>query len=226
MTDQPTEPPVSGQASQATLPCEEPQQPFFSALFETIKLFIFNPQEAFERMPVTTDIGRPLLYGVLLGWLGGIIESVWGFLFQASLFGFLANVEGMEQVLPAMALGLAGGVIGIFLAPIITLILIFIITAIVHLFLMVLGGANQGFAATLRVICYSETAQIARLVPFLGGLICLVWSIVLAVIGLVAAHRTSTGKAVAAVLLPILVCCTCWGVCILAIVGMATGLGG
>jgi len=45
------------------------------------------------------------------------------------------------------------------------------------------------------------------MIPFCGGMIAGVWNIVLEIIGLARAHETDTGKAVLAVLLPIIVCC-------------------
>jgi hypothetical protein len=72
---------------------------------------------------------------------------------------------------------------------------------------MIVGGANNGFEATVRVVCYAQTAQLAGIVPFCGGLIAAIWAIVLYVIGLATAHRTTQGKAVLAVLLPVVLCC-------------------
>ena len=45
------------------------------------------------------------------------------------------------------------------------------------------------------------------MVPICGGFAAGVWNIVLECIGLARAHETDTGKAVTAVLLPVIVCC-------------------
>jgi hypothetical protein len=95
----------------------------------------------------------------------------------------------------------------IILAPILVIIGVFIGAAILHLMLMIVGGANNGFEATVRVVCYAQTYQLAGIIPICGGLVSLVWSIVLYVVGLAAAHRTTQGKAVLAVLLPVVLCC-------------------
>ena len=65
--------------------------------------------------------------------------------------------------------------------------------------------------------------------PFAGGLIAMVWAIVLETIGLATLHRTSYGKAVAAVL-PLLICCVClffaFGTIVALIAGaVASGAG-
>jgi hypothetical protein len=51
-----------------------------------------------------------------------------------------------------------------------------------------------------------------QVVPFCGGLIGMVWSIVVQIIGLKEMHETGGGTATAAVLLPmVLCCCLCVG---------------
>jgi len=95
----------------------------------------------------------------------------------------------------------------IILAPIFVIIGVFIGAAILHLMLMIVGGAYNGFEATVRVVCYAQTAQLAGIIPFCGGLISMVWAIILYVFGLATAHRTTQGKAVLAVLLPVVLCC-------------------
>ena len=208
MTDQTTGPPAQESTQPATLPNEDPRRTFLNGLLESIKLFIVDPMRAYRQMPVTSEIGRPLAYGVILGWLGGLIDFMWGMV-GWSIFGFLSQMPGTENLALPMAASLTGGVIGLILAPIFTLIVIFVLAAILHLFLMMVGGANPGFVATLRVVCYAQTAQLAYVVPGLGWLICLVWSLFLCTIGLAVAHRTTTGKAATAVLLPFGLCCVC-----------------
>ena len=94
-------------------------------------------------------------------------------------------------------------------APVFVLIWVFVWSAILHLFLMLVGGAKTGFASTVRVVCYTATVQVLHVVPFCGWLIALVWAIVLNIIGLAIAHRTSQGKTAVAVLLPMVLCCVC-----------------
>jgi hypothetical protein len=95
------------------------------------------------------------------------------------------------------------------IAPLLNLITLFIWSAVVHLFLMMVGGAPNGFAATLRVTCYAQTAGIAVIVPVAGGLIQPIWFLILQIVGLSQAHRVGGGKAAFAVIVPLVVCCGC-----------------
>src|SRR5205085_1767238 len=95
-------------------------------------------------------------------------------------------------------------------APFAILISVFVGAGVVHLLLMLFGGAKRGFEATLRVRCYCEAAAVLNILPFCGVFLQMALLVVLLVIGLSAAHGTSRGVAAAAVLLPmVLVCCCC-----------------
>ena len=194
------------------LPFEDPAQPAVAGLVETVKLFVTDPTTAFRRMSLTIGIFRPLFYGVLLAGVGEAVAYLFGLVFQASIFGFLSQIDGMEEIIPAAFLGLGIGIFALILAPVFIVVGIFIYSLIVHLFLMMVGGDQSGFGATFRVLCYSNTSQLAQVVPIAGGIIEFVWSLILGLIGLTEAHRTTTGKAAAAVLLPIVACCVCMAI--------------
>ena len=223
MSESPPEPPVHETAPPA-LPIEEADRPFFPGLLDTIKLFALDPMGGYSRMSLEIDLTKPLLYGLIVAWLGTFVQFLWSLVIQSSILGALSQIEGMQEVLPAMFFGVAGGMFGLFLAPVFILIGVFIWTAIVHLFLMMVGGANQGFTATLRVVLYSQTAQVAQVIPLFGDLVATLWGLILCIIGIAAAHRTTTGKAAAAVLLPILLCCVCIGMAIMMAVMLGVAL--
>jgi len=77
---------------------------------------------------------------------------------------------------------------------------------ILHLFLALFGGANQGLTITLRVVAYAQAPTILAVVPILGSCVGSIWVLVLHIIGLAAAHRTEVWRAVLAVFAPLLLC--------------------
>jgi hypothetical protein len=176
----------------------------FERFVETAKLLATRPSEAFAGMPTTGGIGSPLVYAIAVGWVGIGIAVVWNTLFQGMWIPFMG---GGEEAAVAAGFTAAWAVGMILLAPIFVVIGVFIGAAILHLMLMIVGGANNGFEATVRVVCYAQTAQLAGIIPFCGGLISMVWAIILYVIGLSTAHRTTQGKAILAVVLPVVLCC-------------------
>ena len=63
-----------------------------------------------------------------------------------------------------------------------------------------------------------------QLIPVCGGVIAAVWGIVVNCIGLARAHETDTGRAVLAILLPVVGCCGLAFVLVFMVGGLA-GLG-
>ena len=172
---------------------------FANALVATIAMVITRPAEAFKVMKREGGLGDAVLYAIILGVVGALAS--FGFAFVLPTVGLGAS--GFRDVL-----GLGASTGFLLLAPLGMLLVIFIGGAIVHAGLMLLGGANRSFETTIRVLCYAHgSANIFVLVPICGGMIATVVALVLDCIGLARAHETDTWKPVAAVLLPMVVCC-------------------
>jgi hypothetical protein len=198
---------------------------FVAALIETTQRVLTRPSEFFASMPVVGGIGSPLLYGVLVGTLGVVVAALYREIFQAlvgSTFAGLASSGELRRVMP-FVMGGMGIVLQVVFAPIFVTLGLFIGTVIVHVFLLMLGGARRGFEASLRVVCYSEAAAVINIIPLCGGLLSGVYCLVLIIIGLAQAHGIGKGTAAAAVLLPlVLLCCCCAGAGLLAFGSLAS----
>lgn len=104
--------------------------------------------------------------------------------------------------------GMGMGFATIILLPLFIVIALFIGSGIIHLCLMIVGGANKPFETTFRVLAFSQgSAGPLQIIPLCGGLISGIWALVCNCIGLARAHETDTGRAVLAVFLPLIVCC-------------------
>jgi len=200
-----------------------------SALVETTQQVLTRPTAFFRAMPVTGGIGGPLFYGVIVGYAGLVAAGIYGAIFQAvagpRLFDLPHRAE-LERFLPYLQGGM-GLVFQIVLGPLLIAAGLFISSAILHLLLMLFGGAPRGFEATFRVRCYAEAASLFRLVPFCGMPIFVIFSLVLTIVGLSEAHGIGRGRATAAVLLPLFfLCCCCVVGIVVAVGGLASALGG
>jgi hypothetical protein len=186
------------------LPWERRQERgLFNAFIETLIMVLTKPGEAFMVMRREGGLGEPLLYAVIGSSFGVIAYCLFALLLpSATSFGAKEN--------PALHLFGAGigSVFLIIFVPIFVAIGAFITAGILHVCLMIVGGANRPFETTFRVVCFSMgSADPLMIIPFCGGLISGVWRIVVNCIGLARAHDTDTGKAVFAVFLPLIVCC-------------------
>ncbi len=206
-----------------TIPWEDRSISVFDALLRTIKLLAASPGDAFRRMPVVGGMGRPLLYAILIGWVSIAAAVFWNVLLQGMWLPFMESTQDLAGVGAAYGLTVGWGILMVVLAPLFVIIGIFIAAAVLHLMLMILGAAEGGFEATVRVVCYTQTAQLAGIIPFCGGIIALIWTVVLYVIGFSTAHRTSQGRALVAVLLPVVLCCSA-GIFFALVVGGLAGI--
>src|SRR5207244_4007819 len=205
-------------APRSGLPWEHRQERgFFNAFVETLVMVLTKPGEAFAVMKREGGLGEPLIYALIGGSIGGIVSLLFSMGLQS--VGFFAN---RHDTFAAMAGIGAGSAAFIVLIPLLVIIGLFIGSAIVHLCLMIVGGANHSFETTFRVLAFSQgSAGPLQMIPICGGLISGVWALVCNCIGLARAHDTDTGRAVLAVFLPLIVCCG--GVLVIAL--MFGGLG-
>ena len=198
---------------------------FVQALVETTQKVLTAPSAFFASMPVTGGIGGPLLYAIVVGSLGVIVAAVYRAVFRTLMGSTFMSLGGGSELRRLMPFGTGGVglVVQVIFAPLFVILGLFIGSAIVHVMLLMLGGARQGFEATFRVMCYREASAVIRVIPVCGDVAFVVYSLILAIIGLAAAHGIGMGKAAAAVLIPIvLLCCCCAGGAMLAVGGLAS----
>jgi hypothetical protein len=196
---------VAAPAAASGLPWEHRQQlGFGKAWFDTVSLLITKPSEAFTLMRPEGGMTDPLLFGLIGGCAGSVVSILWQALLR-SVPGF----GGGGDVFHYFGLGhLAFFIVYAVLSPLLVIIGLFLGSGILHLCLMLVGGANRSFETTFRVVSFTAgAAGLFSMIPMCGGIIAAVYHIVLNCIGLSRAHPTTTGKALLAIFLPLIVCC-------------------
>jgi hypothetical protein len=201
---------------------------FLGALIETTKQVLTEPAAFFRAMPVTGGLGSPMVYAVIIGYLGLVAQTIYNLVFRSVLTSSMTQIGngGEFDRLAPFLVGTGSLIANLLFGPVFIVIGLFIGAGLFHLMLLAFGGASRGFEATFRVAAFSQAASIFNVIPGCGGLIGLVYTLVLLTIGLSEAHQIGRGKAAAAVLVPFFViCCCCVGVIMLAIFGIAGALG-
>jgi hypothetical protein len=185
------------------LPWEHRQERgFFNAFVETLTMVLTRPAEAFTVMKREGGLVEPLIYALIGGCVGGIVSALFSLGFQS--IGLFADKNNSLAAMTGMGIGVGA----IILVPVFVVIGLFVGSGIIHLCLMIVGGANKPFETTFRVFAFSQgSAGPLQIIPICGGLISGVWALVCNCIGLARAHETDTGRAVLAVFLPVIVCC-------------------
>ena len=190
-------------ASRSGLPWDERQtKGLLNAFIETLQMVLSKPVAAFTAMKREGGLGEPLLYAVIGGTFGGVFAVTYNFALRS--FTSFGDRHGAV----AHLFGGIGWIFLLVLTPLFVAIGMFVVSAILHVCLMIVSGAKQSFETTFRVVCFAEgSASPLLVIPFCGGLVVGIWKIVLYCIGLTHAHETDTGRVVIAVLLPLIVCC-------------------
>ena len=216
----PLPPPGAEPAPGAEIPWDARDRIGFATAFvETTVQVLTRPKSFYRAMPVVGGVGSPLLYSVIAGWIGlaaaALYQAIWVSIVGPSVLPF-----GMERAEVQAALAFLESWMGLIaqvvFGGISVVISVFVAAGILHLMLLVLGGAKRGFEATFRVVCFAQATMLLLVIPLFlipfCGLIGVVWCLVLYAIGLAEAHRIGVGQATAGVLLPILLlCCCCAG---------------
>ncbi|CAN5730677.1 hypothetical protein BH18ACT11_BH18ACT11_14530 [soil metagenome] len=166
---------------------------------QTAREVLFNPVGFFRAIRREGDFLNPLIFAVICSLISAVIGGVLGFVIS------LATGNGIGG-------SLAGLISTIIFTPIGTAIGLFIGAAIYHLLvLLIVRPSHQGFEATFRVVAYASVLQLfswLAVIPILGILIVIavaIYNVVLSVLGIREMHATTTGRAVAVVLIPVVV---------------------
>jgi hypothetical protein len=177
---------------------------FIPAFFDTLVMVLTKPGEAFTAMRREGGFGDPLIYGLVGGCFGYLVYLLF-LLVMPSLAVFSDRHTNPLAGLIGMGFGM---VFLIIMIPVFVTLILFIGAAIVHVCLMIVGGAKQPFETTFRVLCFALGSTYPLIiVPFCGSFIAGIWGLVAECIGLARAHETDTGRAVLAVFLPVILCC-------------------
>jgi hypothetical protein len=167
---------------------------FMESMIQTVKQSVFSPKLFFSKLPKRGGLLQPLLYGVSLQMLGSFVGFLWSMAFGNAVTQLIAMMGGS-----AVALGL--------LVPVFVFLGIAVWAVMLHVSLLMVGGANEDFEATFRIVCYASGVEIFNVIPIFGGIIKGVWQLYVTVIALREVQGISTGRAVAAIAIPFVFCC-------------------
>lgn len=173
------------------VPWEDPSLGFPLDAWRSWRESLFEPTAFFRRIDHDGALSRPVLYFLLVSVLGAFFHLLW----QAYLYAPLTGDAGMY----------GGGfyVVQFFATPFAVLFFLGVQTLILHLFVLMLAPEHRSMGSTARVICYASGPAVLAAVPLLGSLVAGIWGLVLQVVGIREAHRTSTGRAAVVVLAPV-----------------------
>ena len=199
-------PPVLAAGGREKTPWEDREKHgYFRGLYMTVKNVLFSPSDFYKRMMVSGGITDPLLYGLIIGMIGLISLNFWDILLHHAFQSFMTpEMKAAAGHAMFQGLGSAGTAL---MTPFAFILILFIISGMLHVFLWMARGAASGFEATFRVVGYSVSPFLFMVIPYFGFPISLFWVVALVIIGLRDAHGITGGRAAFAVFLPFILFC-------------------
>ena len=199
--------PAPPEASASDVPVWESAEPPppLAAAVGTIRQVFSKPVETFQSMPCEGGFWKPLKFYILVSWA----SSAAAILYQAAATLINPAMFAGEEFKNLPKYGLVSIFVGLIIfMPAFLFLGAFISSGILHVALMLVGGARKPFETTFRVLCYaSGSTSVLQLIPICGGWFYSVASLIYCVAGLKEAHRTDLWRPVLAVFLVFLVCC-------------------
>jgi hypothetical protein len=169
---------------------------------QTAALVAFRPHRAFERMRQGGSYRGPMLYsaiGFFIGLLGlTCIEVLVLYFTLENLPLPPETIELIKKLLPIALV--AAAVIGV---PLMATLGNLIGAGMLHVALLISGGSQQSFATSFRIVCYVQPSLMWLLFIPGGSFFLTIWTLIVSIIAVRQAHEVPLGRAVVAVLLPL-----------------------
>ena len=192
----PLEGPIREIPPEEEVPPWESGEGFFSAFLKTAWEALSSPTKFFRKVSAGEGYLSALIFGTISGVIGFGGTFLWQWLTLARVF-LVPRFAYPVQIFPFIAVMVA--------MPFLVAFSILLGSCVTHLCLMIVGGNKKGFESTFRAISYSLSGDLFGIIPFIGGTIGGIYALVLIIIGVREGHGISTGRAILAVLLPIIV---------------------
>lgn len=201
------------------------------AWFLTSKQLMLEPSATLKSAPRDGTIGSSLLYA-LVSTLCGFVPTLLLYLVGFGGALLFAAAES-EKKLGGAEVGIgAVAAIGIFIFYLLFLVgmqivSMFVLAGIEHLVLTMTGEPSLGpYTVSLRAHALGLAPFVIGLIPVCGFTVMGIWSLVLRCMTLMHLQKVSAGKAVAAVLAPMLFICGCLGLSYFAVIAAAFSAAG
>ncbi len=182
--------------SQAIPIANEPS--FIKRLWQNWVDVMFNPSPFFKSIINEKQIVFPIIFAVIWGTISILLNIPTVLRMRHAIF-FRFFGDSFSGAMPSSGSFYTSV---LFTSPFLLVVGIFIISAIYHAFILLVGGKG-GFGSTVKVISYSIAAMVLQVVPFIGTPLYWFYSLYLYTIGFRELHKLTTARAFVAALFPI-----------------------
>ena len=207
--------PPDGEGAPPTTPWERRAQlGVLQGFWQTLKQVALSPQTFWPTVNPQGELWDGISFAWIVHAIASLLALPLSFGNQAAMTQMMQTMqtnlppESQEFLRGVMQHATAGGV-GVQLGAVLFYPAFLVMGAgVFHLCALITGAGGQGFGATLRVVAYANAVQIVAFHSCLA-FPAFLYQLVLVAMGMRVVHRTTTGKTVFAMVLPLLLCCVC-----------------
>jgi hypothetical protein len=171
--------------------------PVVGGLVDTWRDAVFRPVRFFRALPIDLSLGATLLYYLVIGILAAALQLFWATLLPAPDGDALGDLIGTAAA--------ASPLVDFLMSPLLLMVSLYVAAGVTHVMVLVLMPGNAGFGGTLRSYGFAYSPALFNAIPYVGPIAAFLWMTALSVIGIREVHRSTTGRAVTAVLIPLLI---------------------
>lgn len=178
-------------------PWERPDGSFPADLFRSWMQAMARPGEFFGSLDPDISLARPLIFYLVFSVFGSAASTLsWLAIFGDS-YREAFMVPGLEGFPVNAYLWM-----NFFFSPFLALITLLFHVGLVHVGVRIFVPGGQPIGVTTRTLCYVAAPWVLAIVPIIGWGVSSLWMVTLAIIGIQRTHRTTFGRAFAAVIVP------------------------
>jgi len=169
--------------------------------FEKMKGLLLEPSKTFDDLKEEPLLGAVKYYISIAAVYSALFALMLGF--AGSLFGSMMGFGNLGMMMGA-GVGIGAAITFFVLFMIMAIVGAFIGGAILHIFVYIAGG-RKGMAQTIKAGMYGSTASLLfGWLPIIN-IIAAIWSLVIEIIGIRQLHEITTGRAILALVLPLII---------------------
>ena len=171
--------------------------------FELMKGFLLTPVRTFQSVK-KAGAGDALMYYLVILAINTILSIIASFIVITAAWSvFSTFFTGMGLSVPAAA---GAGILLVAVLMIVIQLVMVVVTALyLHIWVYVTGG-RKGYTETLKAVSYGSTPfMLIGWIPFVGGIIGFIWSLIVTILGVRELQSISTGKAALSVVLAVVI---------------------
>lgn len=166
-------------------------------LFRSWMQVMTRPGEFFRSLDPDVSFARPLIFYLVFAVLGSSASILSGMALFGDAYQEMLALEGLGRFSAKAYMWM-----NFFFSPFSALITLLVHVGLVHVGVRMFVKDARPIGVTTRTLCYVAAPWILAIVPVLGWAVSFIWMAAMAIIGIQWTHRTTFGRAFAAVIVP------------------------